>query len=293
MSIDIDLGVLGKEVIYKNTYDSSLLFAIERSINRSEINIYDNLPFDGLDVWRCYEISWLGAKGKPEVGILELYIPAVSKYLIESKSLKLYLNSFNNSVFESRYIVMQVIKNDLEHKLECNINLDLKLVRDFKNNNLSFNKLSFNKLPGKCLDDLDIDFCDYKLDKGLLKIDKNLDKNLDRFISEELYTDLFKSNCPITNQPDWASIWISYSGENKINHESLLKYLISFRNNNEFHEHCVERIFVDILSQCKVDKLTVAAYYTRRGGIDINPWRSNDNDFIENVSSSFFRLIRQ
>jgi 7-cyano-7-deazaguanine reductase len=283
MSIDINLGVLGKEVIYKNTYDASLLFAIERSINRSEINIYDNLPFDGLDVWRCYEISWLGKKGKPEVGILELYIPAASNYLIESKSLKLYLNSFNNSVFESSNNVMQVIKNDLEHKLECNINLDLKLVREFNN------KLSFNKLTGKCLDDLDIDFCDYKLNKDLLEVDKNLD----RFISEELYTDLFKSNCPITNQPDWASIWISYSGENKINHESLLKYLISFRNNNEFHEHCVERIFVDILSQCEVDKLTVAAYYTRRGGIDINPWRSNDNDFIENVSSSFFRLIRQ
>tara|TARA_A100001015_G_scaffold315007_1_gene425814 strand:+ start:126 stop:983 length:858 start_codon:yes stop_codon:yes gene_type:complete len=279
-----DLGVLGKEVIYKDVYDANLLFAIERNINRKKLNLNNKLPFCGYDIWRCYEISWLGPKGKPEVAILNLSIPADSKYLVESKSLKLYLNSFNASVFDSVNKIKDVIKQDLERKLNCEIKVDIDLISD---KNILDKK--FNSLSGKCLDDLDIDINNYKLDKNILDVNKNKIANN---ISESLYTHLFKSNCPITNQPDWASVWISYSGEYQINHEKLLKYLISFRNNQEFHEHCVERIFMDIIEICNVDKLTVAAFYTRRGGIDINPLRSNDKDNILDLEMNL-RLIRQ
>ncbi len=266
---------LGRQSAYIEHYQPELLFPILRKIKRDEINVPAELPFYGYDLWNAYEVSWLNTKGKPIVAIATISLPANSPYLIESKSLKLYFNSFNQTQFTHLTSVENTIAADLSHATQSHVTVQLTPLH------LAHTHQSIHSLPGICLDDLDITIDNYQLYSPNLSIEK-------KTTTETLHSHLLKSNCLVTGQPDWGSVIIFYSG-NKINHESLLKYLIGFRQHNEFHEQCVERIFMDIQRTCKPTKLTVYARYTRRGGIDINPYRSSE----KNYTISNPRLVRQ
>lgn len=260
---------LGKSVSYESLYDPTLLFAVPRAKQRRNIRITNSfLPFHGGDIWNAYEISWLNSKGKPQIAIGEFYVPCDSPYIIESKSFKLYLNSFYQTPFENIDEVCSFLQNDLSKCVHRDIHV--KLIPPAE-----YHSLHLGTLPGYCLDTLDIETNIYKVDPTLLK-------HTFEIVEEELYSNLLKSNCLGTRQPDWASAYIHYIGP-KIDHASLLKYIISFRMHNEFGEHCIERIFMDLLKYCKCQKLTVYGRYTRRGGIDLNPFRSNFEKPLINI----------
>lgn len=264
---------LGKKSTYINEYAPDLLFPIARKIKRDEISVPTPLPFYGYDLWNAFEISWLNTKGKPVVALAEIIFPVTSEFLIESKSLKLYFNSFNQSRFENEKIAEHIIAHDLS-----NVSKSVVTVKITDINNDS---APIDKLKGICLDDLDVEINTYQPHADLLFTENN-------HTNETLHTHLLKSNCLVTHQPDWGSVEINYSGAT-INHEGLLKYIISFRDHHEFHEQCVERIFMDIHTQCQPTELTVYARYTRRGGLDINPFRSTNPEYIIRNP----RLIRQ
>ncbi len=254
---------LGKQVKYDMSYDKSLLFPIERMVGRTKILLNGLLPFKGYDLWNCYELSWLNLSGKPEVRILSFIVSADSQYLIESKSIKLYLNSFNNMKFTNDSAIHELIKKDLSNVSKSDVKLQIGKLDEYNKTNMAL-------FDGICLDNLDIEINDYQVNKSFLKLESVTNNE----VEEILYSNLFKSNCLVTNQPDWASIMIKYKGK-KINHESLLKYLISYRNHSGFHEECVERIFVNLMEICSPKELSILAKYTRRGGVDINPFRTN------------------
>jgi len=267
-------STLGKSTPYCSQYDPFLLFPIPRQEKRDELNIEsETLPFQGLDIWTAYEVSWLNKKGKPIVRICEFAFPADSEFLIESKSFKLYLNSYNGSRFDDEAIVLKHLEQDLTAACGEFVAVEMRPV--------SFEETLIGQMPGTNLDELDIEIDSYNVKPGLLKT------KTDDFVKETLNSHLLKSNCLVTSQPDWGSVVIRYEGP-QINHESLLKYIVSFREHDEFHEQCVERIFVDIMNYCKPDKLTVYARYVRRGGLDINPYRSNYEDEFD-----ISRTIRQ
>lgn len=251
---------LGKDVSYEHQYSPSLLQAVPRSLSRNEIGLTKNLPFDGVDIWNAYELSWLNAKGKPNVAIVRCAVPIQSENLIESKSFKLYLNSYNQTKFDSTEQVIATLTNDLSHCAAAHVDVNMIEPAQFDN-------LQIQELDGISIDEIDIQIDDYELTPSVLKVDSSI-------VTETLTSNLLKSNCLITNQPDWASVQINYQGK-QINQQSLLRYLVSFRMHNEFHEQCVERIFCDIQHFCKPEKLSVYARYTRRGGLDINPFRTN------------------
>ncbi|MFA3790767.1 NADPH-dependent 7-cyano-7-deazaguanine reductase QueF [Aliiglaciecola sp. SL4] len=251
---------LGKTVEYVQTYSPELLQAVPRSLSRDTIGLTGSLPFTGEDIWNAYELSWLNMRGKPQVAIMQCIVPFDSPHLIESKSFKLYLNSFNQSKIESIQTLTNTLTSDLSNCAGKSVQVKIILPKDFASQKIE-------DMPGENIDDQDIEFTDYQLDASALKITS-------KQVSETLCSNLLKSNCLITNQPDWGSIMIRYSGA-QIDQESLLRYLISFRLHNEFHEQCVERIFHDIKHYCKPSELTVYARYTRRGGLDINPFRSD------------------
>ena len=254
---------LGKQVDYEFEYNPDLLQGVPRSLSRDTLNLArSGLPFDGIDTWTGYELSWLNLKGKPNVAILECHVPITSKNLIESKSFKLYLNSFNQTKFASAEDVRQVLQADLSACAGEPVEVKLILPEQFSS-------LQFQEFNGTLLDSLDVEIDQYSPNTQYLTVAKS-----ETGVQETLVSHLLKSNCLITSQPDWASIQIRYEGK-AIEHEGLLKYLISFRQHNEFHEQCVERIYNDIMQHCQPDKLTVCARYTRRGGLDINPFRSN------------------
>ena len=254
---------LGKQVDYEFEYNPGLLQGVPRSLSRDTLDLANSsLPFDGIDTWTGYELSWLNLKGKPNVAILECHVPITSENLIESKSFKLYLNSFNQTKFASAEDVRQVLQADLSACAGEPVEVKLILPEQFSS-------LQFQEFTGTLLDSLDVEIDQYSPNTQYLTVAKN-----ETGIQETLVSHLLKSNCLITSQPDWASIQIRYEGK-AIEHEGLLKYLISFRQHNEFHEQCVERIYNDIMQHCQPDKLTVCARYTRRGGLDINPFRSN------------------
>jgi len=259
---------------YYQQYNNKLLFPIPRMEKRLEIGI-KNTIFFGIDIWNAYEVSWLNTKGKPVVAIAQFLFDANSPYIIESKSFKLYLNSFNQTKFISEQEVKSILEQDLSKASNSQVRVKINLPE-------SFNNYKINSPKGICLDRLDIEIEDYNPDSNLLIVDNQSN------VEEILYSDLLKSNCLVTGQPDWASIQIGYSGK-AINQEGLLKYLIGFRNHQEFHEQCVERIFFDILNQCQPLKLWVYAQYTRRGGLDINPFRTN----INMAMPEFVRTARQ
>lgn len=266
---------LGKPVSYIEYYEPKLLQGVPRTLGRQQIGVNsDPLPFVGVDIWNGYELSWLNTKGKPCVAILECRVPIDSEFLIESKSFKLYLNSFNQSSFSSSQEVLDRLVRDLSVCAKAPVAVRLHLPAQFE-------QLSLSPLQGELIDDLDISIEHYQPTPSLLNSCPT------EMVEETLVSHLLKSNCLITSQPDWASIQIRYKGH-KISHEGLLAYLISFRQHNEFHEQCIERIYCDVMKRCAPQELTVFARYTRRGGLDINPMRSNVEEGIVNE-----RIARQ
>lgn len=269
---------LGKKSEYDPHYNPEKLFPIPRIGKREEIGIdTTNLPFFGFDCWNHYEVSWLNEKGKPVVALAEIVYGCESPNIIESKSMKLYFNSFNNTKFSDKAMVESTIKRDIGQRVGSRVFVKLSLLDEIKN------EIIYNAFDGICIDYLDVECNNYIIDTNLLTTEA-------AYVEEKLHSNLLKSNCLITNQPDWGSIQIIYKG-NKIKPEGLLKYIISFRNHNEFHEQCIERIFVDIMKQCNPKELTIYGRYTRRGGLDINPYRSTNNfEYISNINN---RLCRQ
>ncbi|GHE85236.1 NADPH-dependent 7-cyano-7-deazaguanine reductase QueF [Thalassotalea profundi] len=267
---------LGKATDYSQCYDPNLLQGVPRTLNREQLSITaDSLPFYGEDVWYGYELSWLNNKGKPVVAVAEFRFSCTSVNIVESKSFKLYLNSFNQSCFSTWQDVQAVMIKDLTNIVEGDVKVTLFNVEECP-------ALAIMPNDYICIDEQDIEITNYQLDPEHLKFPET-----NNTVSEKLVSHLLKSNCLITNQPDWASIYIEYQG-NKICHQALLKYLISFRQHNEFHEQCVERIFIDLMNYCQLESLTVFARYTRRGGLDINPYRSTKHSSAPNL-----RTLRQ
>jgi 7-cyano-7-deazaguanine reductase len=275
-----DKNPLGQVTLYPSSYSPELLFPIERKSSRAVLGITDHLPFSGVDIWTAYELSWLNTKGKPLVAVGEFSFPCDSRFMVESKSFKLYLNSFNQTQFSSIDEVKLCMQKDLSELAKATVTVNLYPLNQSTEQLLSLYKI--DSIDGICLDDIDLDITQYHPTPELLVCDQA------ETVSETLYSHLLKTNCPVTGQPDWASLVISYAGS-KINREKLLAYIVSFREHQDFHEHCVERIFCDIQMQCNPGKLCVYARYTRRGGLDINPYRSTDKDYRSNT----IRLVRQ
>ena len=259
---------LGKSSSYVDQYDAALLFPIARRPKRDEIGLTGTLPFFGADLWTAYELSWLNPRGKPQLALARITVPAESTHIVESKSVKLYLNSFNNSVFADAAAVQTRLREDLSAAVwqggavMSSVGVQLVLPQDF-------DKEPVHELDGLNLDRLDLECSHYQPAPELLTAQFNQAP-----VTETLTSQLLKSNCLVTGQPDWGSVRISYTGP-QIDQAGLLQYIVSFRNHNEFHEQCVERIFMDIWRACKPSKLEVYARYTRRGGVDINPWRTS------------------
>ena len=253
---------LGKVSAYQTQYTPELLFPIARQQKRDELKLTGTLPFFGVDIWNAYELSWLNMRGKPQVAIATFTVPADSPNIIESKSFKLYLNSFNQTRLANEDALLSLLRADLSNGFGAPVQVALTLQEHFST-------LRMGELDGVLLDRLDLDVDLYTPSPKLLSASQN-----EAPVEEKLVSHLLKSNCLVTGQPDWASVQIHYVGP-QIDQEGLLRYLIGFREHNEFHEQCVERIFVDILRQCAPQKLAVYARYTRRGGLDINPWRTN------------------
>lgn len=267
---------LGQKTEYASQYDRTLLQPVPRALNRDGLGITQNQPFTiGADIWTAYEISWLNEKGLPQVAIADIYLDYQSQNLIESKSFKLYLNGFNQSKFADFNAVQQTMQRDLGECAKGDVKVRLNPVAVYDSQKI-------DHLQGDCIDEQDIEITSYEFNADWLK-----DCVSDEIVEEKLVSHLLKSNCLITNQPDWGTLHIHYIGK-KINHEKLLRYVVSFRQHNEFHEQCVERIFCDLIHYAKPEKLTVYARYTRRGGLDINPFRSNFENLPENL-----RLARQ
>ena len=259
---------LGKSSAYVDHYDASLLFPIPRQTKREEIGITAQPPFFGADLWTAYELSWLNPKCKPQVALARITVPAESTHIIESKSFKLYLNSFNNTHIADVAELQTRLRQDLSaaiwqgQPIKASVGVQLVLPE-------SFDREPVHELDGLSLDRLDLECNAYQPKPELLSANFN-----EAPVTETLTSNLLKSNCLVTGQPDWGSVRISYTGP-QIDQAGLLRYIVSFRNHNEFHEQCVERIFMDITRQCKPLRLEVYARYTRRGGLDINPWRTS------------------
>ncbi|MGO2880794.1 MULTISPECIES: NADPH-dependent 7-cyano-7-deazaguanine reductase QueF [Halomonas] len=250
---------LGRESAYPEQYDAGLLFPIPRAANRAPLGIEEGkLPFVGEDEWHAFEVSWLNARGKPIVAVVRFRLPAESPSLIESKSWKLYLNSFNQTRMESREEVLETLQRDLSAVAGASVSVELLGVEDAE--------LAPQPLPGDCLDELDIEVSDYTPSAAHLAVS-------DEVVEETLHSHLLKSNCPVTGQPDWGSVMIRYKGP-KLDREGLLRYLIGYRQHQDFHEHCVEHIFTDLMQHAQPTELLVLARYVRRGGLDISPWRA-------------------
>jgi 7-cyano-7-deazaguanine reductase len=267
---------LGQPTSYPTQFDAGLLQAVPRQLNRSPIGIAEQqpLPFIGVDVWTGYELSWLNSDGLPQVAVAEFTVPCTSANLIESKSFKLYLNSFNDSRWRSWAAVQQQLCSDLSDCAGSAVQVQLMTLADAT-------QLRIGELPGQCIDNQPLRISEYDYNPSLLALGSS------QQVDETLHSHLLKSNCLITNQPDWGSVVVHYRGQ-QIDHAAFLRYIVAFRHHNEFHEQCVERIFMDLQQQLGLQHLTVYARYTRRGGLDINPFRSN----FEQPPATI-RLVRQ
>jgi 7-cyano-7-deazaguanine reductase len=254
---------LGRPTPPPADYAPEVLHAIDRSDGRRELGLTDDLPFEGADLWTAHEVSWLNEQGRPVVATADLSIPATSPSIVESKSLKLYLSSLSAMRHATAEAVAERIRRDLQEVVGASIKVRLKLPSDARRDVPA-------TPPGTCLDDLDIAIDTYELDPELLADSVAPGPVVD----ETLHTHLLKSNCPVTGQPDWATLIVRYRG-GRIDPAALLRYVVSYRGHREFHEQCVERIFVDLHRRCRPEALTVYARYTRRGGVDINPFRSD------------------
>jgi len=255
---------LGQQTQYISTYAPELLFPIPRQQARQSLSLDSaSLPFYGVDIWTGYELSWLDERGKPVVAVAEFDIPFDSPSIVESKSFKLYLNSLNQTRFANIEQVKNTLMNDLSLAIGAAVGVKMESLP------ARYLLTAVTELDGLCIDDLPVEVEHYHPAPELLTADAG------QVVDEKLVSHLLKSNCPVTGQPDWASVQVSYSGP-KIDRDALLRYIISFREHQDFHEHCVERMFVDILTRCQPRALSVYARYTRRGGLDINPFRSTD-----------------
>ncbi|WP_027962730.1 NADPH-dependent 7-cyano-7-deazaguanine reductase QueF [Halomonas halodenitrificans] len=251
---------LGRESAYPQHYDASLLYAIPRAANRVPLGIEEGaLPFVGEDEWHAFEVSWLNARGKPVVAVARFRLPAASPNLIESKSWKLYLNGFNQTRFDGPEAVIETLERDLARVAGAAVDVELFGVDDAA--------LMPRRLPGESLDEQDIEISDYTPVGG-----ERLVAGED-IVEETLYSHLLKSNCPVTGQPDWGSVLIRYRGP-RLDRAELLRYLVGYRQHQDFHEHCVEHIFMDLMHHARPERLLVLARYVRRGGLDISPWRA-------------------
>lgn len=259
-----ETSLLGKTTDYPRAYAPELLFGIPRAEGRRAVGLDEGaLPFQGEDLWTHYELSWLDASGKPCVGVGEIRVPATSLRLIESKSMKLYFNSLNFMRFADEVALVECVVADLSAVAGATVGFRLLAAAD----------LAVRDFPGQSLDGLALPEASFVLSTASLRADGG------RRVLETLHTHLLRSNCPVTNQPDWGSVLVRYEGP-AIDHAGLLAYLVSYRNHADFHEQCVERIFADLLRHCRPERLTVYARYTRRGGLDINPFRTNCGDAV-------------
>jgi 7-cyano-7-deazaguanine reductase len=265
---------LGKPTEYPEEYAPQVLFAVSRSETRESLGLGKALPFHGKDIWNAWELTWLAESGKPIVATAVITVPADSTNFVESKSLKLYLNSFAMSQYAAKGELAGIIARDLTELTESDVVVDIKPATETASHRIV-------DLPGDCIDDLDVRIDTTGVDANLLKSEGG------NSVEEALHSHLLRSNCPVTNQPDMGSVLIRYRGS-KIDRKSLLRYIVSYRQHNDFHEACVERMFIDIKKQCNPKDLTVYARYNRRGGLDINPFRSDFETSAENL-----RLWRQ
>jgi 7-cyano-7-deazaguanine reductase len=267
---------LGKSSEYVSIYTPSLLFPIPRTAKWAELGLSaETLPYQGVDFWNCFELSWLLPCGKPVVAIGEFSIPADSPNIIESKSFKLYLNSLNQTAFDSTAQLIECLTTDLSAAAGKPVGVRVRSLDEVQAEGVT-------ALPGACIDDLDISVSRYEQPQPeLLRCDPT------RIVEESLHSHLLKSNCPVTSQPDWGSIAVHYRGP-ALDHASFLAYVVSFRQHSDFHEQCVERVFMDLQRLLDPQTLTVFARYVRRGGLDINPYRSTESVLPDNL-----RLVRQ
>jgi len=262
VSADSNDGLLGRPIEYPTIYTPSLLRPMDRAQQRETFGLGGDLPFSGEDVWTGFELSWLNGKGKPEVSGIRIRVPCTSVCIVESKSLKLYLNSYAQTRFASMPEVLTTLNSDLAVAFRAPVSVELLGLVQLRGPG--------DQLPGVCLDDLDIGTDEYERNPDLLQ----LDEGADRAVNETVHSHLFRSVCPVTGQPDWASMMLRYVGR-PINREALLQYLVSFRCHSAFHETTVEQIFVDLMARCRPDQLSVCGYFLRRGGVEITPFRSN------------------
>lgn len=263
---------LGKGTVYSDQYDPSLLYPISRhKARQAEMSV----AFVGVDLWTAFEISWLNAQGMPQIAIGEFIFPCTSEAIVESKSLKLYLNSFIQTRFESRQQVHDLLAADLSAATQAAVDVILYDIEEYNGLN------PITEPKGTCLDHQQVTIEAYQPDANLLSADT------DQIVTETLYSHLLKTNCPVTDQPDWASVYIQYTGP-AIDRVGLLEYIVSFRQHQDFHEQCVEKVFTDILSHCHCTELSVYARYMRRGGLDINPFRSTHQ-----TTPPRYRQVRQ
>lgn len=256
---------LGKDTVYDSPYNPKLLFPLSREQNRESLHLEadKSLPFHGEDLWTCYELSWLDLSGKPCVGVAYFRVPASSPFMIESKSFKLYLNSLNHANFENIEALCVTLRSDLSIAAGADVKVSVYNVQD------SFNATQRDDEEFECVDNIELKGFEYQPNSGLLKLDDAGDVQGEGLLCSHL----LRSNCPVTGQPDWGTVYIQYRGP-KITAKSFLRYIISFRQCQDFHEHCVERIFTDLMRECECESLSVYARYTRRGGLDINPYRA-------------------
>ena len=263
---------LGKPAAYQDQYDRSLLFALPRAPKRAEIGVGATLPFFGADMWTAFELSWLNLRGKPQLALAHITVPCDTPNIVESKSFKLYLNSLSNTRLADAAAVQALLRADLAGALwqgaadttGSAASLGVRLLAPEL-----FGRERVQELEGLSLDRLDLECSRYTPAPELLWAAQDQPP-----VSEVLCSNLLKSNCLVTGQPDWGSVQVRYTGS-PIDQAGLLQYIVSFRNHNEFHEQCVERIFMDVWSRCRPLKLSVYARYTRRGGLDINPFRTS------------------
>lgn len=260
-----EASLLGQPTAYPDAYDPGLLFPIARAAKRSELGIGETLPFSGCDVWNAYELGWLDARGKPKVALGEFRVPADSPNIIESKSFKLYLNSHAQARYDNPDALRARLVEDLSAAAGAPVSVVVVPTT-------VSGHAQVEGLAGDTIDDLPVAIDHYGPPRpDFLRADR------EEIVEEALVSHLLKSNCPVTGQPDWASVQLRYHGP-KIDRAGLLRYLVSFREHSDFHEQCVERIFVDLMRQCRPQRLSVYARYTRRGGLDINPFRSSNGE---------------
>jgi 7-cyano-7-deazaguanine reductase len=265
---------LGQATTYPDDYSPDLLYAIARIDSRLALGLEGDPPFNGMDIWNAWDLTWLDMKGQPQVATAEIRVPADSVNLVESKSLKLYLGSVAMSRFESPNDLAAVLSRDLGACTGSDVYVAIRP-------SIETDSAAISRLPGQCIDNLKVPCDTFSVAPELLAADSRT------LLSEDLYTDTLRSLCPVTGQPDIGSVMISYRGP-QIDRAGLLRYIVSYRQHQDFHESCVERMFMDIREQCGAEQLTVYARYQRRGGIDINPFRSNFEATIPNT-----RLWRQ